>query len=84
MEPRIGKLTEKKLVGMHLTMCLFDNKTFKLWSTFMPRRKEIINNCTNELISLQLYDPSYFSDFKPTTEFEKWATTEVTDFNSVP
>jgi len=84
MEPRIEKLSEKKLVGMHLTMSLIDNKTFKLWSTFMPRRKEITNNYTNDLFSMQIYSHSYFAEFKPTTEFEKWATIEVTDFNAVP
>lgn len=84
MEPRFEKLTEKKLVGMHLSMSLVDNRTFKLWSGFMPRRKEITNNCTNNLFSIQVYSQSYFADFQPTTEFEKWATIEVRDFQAVP
>ena len=33
---------------------------------------------------MQVYKPTYFADFKPTNEFEKWATVEVTNFESVP
>ena len=33
---------------------------------------------------MQIYTPTYFADFKPTNEFEKWASVEVTDFNNVP
>jgi len=84
MEPRIENLTEKSLVGISLTMSLADNKTGELWRNFMSRRKEITNNRTNDLISMQLYKPTYFSDFNPTNEFEKWATVEVTDFDRVP
>ena len=37
------------------------------------------------MISLQIYDESYgISEFNPDTEFEKWALSEVTDFDSVP
>jgi AraC family transcriptional regulator len=39
---------------------------------------------TNDLISMQVYKPTHFADFKPTNEFEKWATVEVTNFESVP
>ena len=37
-----------------------------------------------ELYSMQVYDPLYFSNFNPDTEFEKWAAVEVTDFESIP
>jgi len=84
MKPRIENLTEKSLVGISLTMSLADNKTGELWRNFMSRRKEITNNRTNDLISLQLYKPTHFSDFNPTKEFEKWATVEVTDFDRIP
>lgn len=82
--PRIESINEKKLVGKRLIMSLVDNKTGELWGKFMPRRKEITNNITNDLISMQIYKSTYFTDFKPTNEFEKWAAVEVTDFNSVP
>ena len=82
--PRIESINEKKLVGKRLIMSLVDNKTGELWGKFMPRRKEITNNITNDLISMQIYKSTYFTDVKPTNEFEKWAAVEVTDFNSVP
>jgi len=84
MQPRIENLKEKKLVGKRLTMSLANNKTGELWKSFMPRRREITNNLTNDLISMQVYKLTHFADFKPTNEFEKWAVVEVTDFESVP
>ena len=84
MTPRIETLNEKKLVGIRLTMSLSDNKTGELWRNFMPRRKEITNNLTNDLISLVVYKPNHFADFKPANEFERWATAEVGSFDNVP
>ena len=84
MTPRIEKLNEKKLIGKRLTMSLANNTTNELWQNFMPKRKEISNNVTNDLISMQVYKPTHFADFKPTNEFEKWATVEVTNFDNVP
>jgi AraC family transcriptional regulator len=84
MIPRIQHLNEKKLIGKHLTMSLADNKTGELWRSFMPVRKTIPNHVTNDLISMQVYSPTYFSAFDPTLEFEKWAAVEVTDFDHVP
>jgi AraC family transcriptional regulator len=65
-------------------MSLANNKTGDLWSSFMPRRRDIINNLTNDMISMQVYKSTHFTDFKPTNEFEKWATVEVTNFENVP
>lgn len=84
MTPRIENLSEKKLIGKRLTMSLANNRTGELWQNFMLKRREISNNITNDLISMQVYKPTYFADFKPNNEFEKWATVEVTNFESVP
>lgn len=84
MEPRIELLKEKKLMGKRHTMSLSDNKTGELWRIFMPRRREITNNLSHDLISMAIYKPTYFADFSPTTDFEKWAAVEVTDFDHVP
>ena len=84
MAPRIEKLNEKKLVGKRLTMSFSDYKIGELWRSFMSRRKEITNNLTNDLISLVVYKPTHFIDFKPTNEFERWATVEVASFDNAP
>ena len=84
MKPRIETLNEKKLVGKRLTMSLAENKTGELWKNFMPRRKEIINSLTSDVISMAVYKPTHFANFKPTNEFEKWATVEVADFGNMP
>ncbi len=84
MEPRIVKCDTKKLVGKRLKMSLSDNKTHELWRSFMKERKEINSRCGSVLYSMQVYDRSYFSNFKPEAEFEKWAAIEVAGFESIP
>jgi AraC family transcriptional regulator len=84
MECRIETISAKKLVGMRMKMSLADNQTWKLWHSFMPRRKEIMNNVGPDLFSVKVYEPSYFDNFNPKTGFEKWAAVEVTDFEAVP
>ena len=85
MIPIFKIIPEKKLVGKCIKKTLADNKTFELWQSFMPRRKEIRNNLTNELLSLQVYNPSLdFKDFNLETVHEKWAAVEVSDFNTLP
>ena len=65
-------------------MSFADYRVGELWKSFMSRRKEIANTLTNDLISIAVYKPTHFTDFKPTNEFERWATVEVSDFNNVP
>jgi AraC family transcriptional regulator len=84
MGPRIETLSEKKLVGLRLTMSFAENTTADLWRSFMPRRKEIMNHVGNELYSMQPFAPQFFSHFNPNNLFEKWAAIEVTYFDKVP
>jgi AraC family transcriptional regulator len=84
MKPDFRILHEKKLVGKRMIMSFSDNITSDLWKGFMPRRKEIQNSIGTELYSMQIYPPMFFSSFNPDTEFEKWAATEVKDFDEVP
>lgn len=84
MEPRIENLDEKKLIGLHMKMSLSENKTAQLWGQFAPRIKEIKNRTSEDKISMQIYPSSYFKQFNPTIEFEKWATTEVSNFEYIP
>jgi AraC family transcriptional regulator len=84
MEPRIDTISEKKLLGKRMSMSLSNNKTRELWQSFMSRRKEIKNAIGTDLYSMQILDSSYFSNFNPAKEFEKWAVTEVGDFDNVP
>lgn len=84
MIPGIETINEKKLVGKRMTMSYADYKIGELWGSFIPRKKEILNHLTNDLISLVAYPPMHFADFKPTNEFERWATIEVENFNNVP
>jgi len=85
MQPRIETITGKKLVGKRIRMSFSDNKTFELWKSFMPRRKEITNNKTTDLFSMQIFDKHFdFKNINLDEEFEKWAAIEVTDFDTIP
>ena len=84
MTPRIETSNEKKLVGKRLAMSFANFRIEELWRSFMPRRSEITNNLTSDLISLVVYKPTHFTDFKLTNEFERWATVEVANFENVP
>jgi AraC family transcriptional regulator len=83
-QPRIVNLKEKKLTGIRMTMNLANNRTGELWKSFIQRRREITSNLTGDLISMQIYNSTYFTGFDPANEFEKWAATKVTDFDHVP
>ncbi len=65
-------------------MSFGDYKVGELWKSFMPRRKEINNCLSNDLISMTVYNPTHFLNFSPSNEFEKWAVTEVSDLDNVP
>lgn len=83
MDVRIETLLEKKLVGKRMRMSLSYNKTGELWRSFMPRRREIQNNLTSDLFSMQVYDqPVVPGNF--TQEFDKWAAVEVAEFGAIP
>jgi AraC family transcriptional regulator len=84
MKPRIETISEKKLAGKCLVMSNADFKPGELWKSFLSQRKEIRNNPSNDLISLAVYKPGHFDDFKLTNEFQKWALVEVSDFDNIP
>jgi AraC family transcriptional regulator len=84
MQPKIVELQTKKLVGIRLSMSLANNKTAELWRAFMLQRNQVANKVNNDLVSMQIYDPTYHTNFNPANEFEKWATVEVTNFDNVP
>lgn len=84
-QPVIKTLTPKLLIGKRIQTSLTDNKTFELWRSFMPRRREIRNNIGTDLYSMQVYkSPAHFENYNPSALFEKWAAVEVSDFDIVP
>ncbi len=82
--PRFELISEKKLVGMRLSMSFTDYKVASLWQNFMPNRKSICNTVSNDLIAMTIYKPDHFSNFNPNNEFEKWAAVEVLNFENIP
>jgi AraC family transcriptional regulator len=84
MESKIIQLAEKKIIGIRLKMSFDDYKVTELWKSFMFHRKEIHNNLTNDLISISVYNETFFENFNKSNVFEKWAGVEVSDFKSIP
>lgn len=84
MEPSIVHTKERSCIGISLHMDLVNNLTATLWSSFMPRRKEIRNRVSRELISLQEYPPNYHTVFNPAVVFKKWALAEVSIVHDIP
>lgn len=84
MYQRIEIVFDKKLIGKRVKTSFSNDKTQELWQSFMPRRKEILNSLSADLISLQIYHEKFFINFNPNTEFEKWALSEIPDFDNIP
>ncbi len=82
---RTETISPKKLVGQRIRMSLSDDRTGELWKGFMPRRKDISNQVSTDLFCVQVYHTiPGINPFNPNDYFDKWAATEVTDFNRVP
>lgn len=85
MQPEIRTLPQTHLVGKRLNMSFANNKTRELWQSFMPKRSEINNIIGVEHYSVEVYgDITFFRQFDPNREFEKWAAVKVSDTDSVP
>jgi AraC family transcriptional regulator len=82
MNPTIKTFPTSIFVGMNSSFTYADYRAFELWSTFMPRRKEIQNAIGTELYNIQI-NPSNF-DFNPDTPFVKWAAVPVSKRDIVP
>ncbi|MEJ6792393.1 MAG: GyrI-like domain-containing protein [Lacinutrix sp.] len=82
--PKILVLEYKKLVGQSINMSLVEDKTFELFSSFMPRQKNIKNALSTDLLEVLIYNNNYLKNFSPENTFVKWAAIEVKDHNSIP
>ena len=85
MTPRIETLPATKLIGKKLTTSFADDKTFELWRSFSPRKKEIKNSLNDNLYSVEIYpNTSFYQNFDPTQAFEKWAAIAVSKIEEIP
>jgi AraC family transcriptional regulator len=85
MIARTELLGMKKLIGLRLPMSFRNNKTGELWRNFMHVYKEIKNKVSSDLYSLQVFGPDTdFARLDSDTAFEKWALSEVMNFDTVP
>lgn len=81
MNPKIINCPEKKVIGMRSEMQRHQyNHIVSLWKGFMPRKKELHNLLTTELIAIQVY----YDVLNAERPFTIWACAEVSDFNEIP
>lgn len=82
LNPTIKTFPTTKFIGKNLSFTYADYRAFELWSSFMPRRKEIRNAIGTDLFNVQI-NPDNF-DFQPNTPFVKWAAVEVSGLEEIP
>lgn len=84
MQPRIITVEAKKLIGQSIDMSLVNNKTFELFSGFMPNKAQITNAMSQDVYEVMVYDDAYFKTFNPNTNFTKWGALEVDGIETIP
>lgn len=80
--PTIVSIPKIQLIGYQLPMSFRNNRTFELWSSFMPRKKQISNCIGSDLYCIQQYETDV--KFNLDTQFIKWAAVPVKNFDSIP
>lgn len=85
MSPQIKTLSLTKLVGKKSITSFAQNNTFELWQSFSTRKKEIEHLVNHNLYAVEIYPTTtFFKNFDPTQEFEKWAAIAVSDIDNIP
>ena len=85
MTPKIQTLPATLLVGKKSMTSYAKNSTFELWHSFSPRKKEINHVINNDLYAVEIYPTTtFFQNFDPTREFEKWAAISVSKIDEIP
>lgn len=82
---RLENIAPRLLVGKHRRMSFAADTTPVLWRSFMPERHLIPNRLSQDLFSLQVFDPEIsYLQYSPDTPYEKWALAEVSTLDSIP
>lgn len=83
-EPRIERVTNMKLVGMHAPMTFARPAMGALWRRFRPQASRIPHRASPDFASMRVYThpPEGMPGLDAT--FEQWAAVEVTRFGDVP
>ena len=82
MTPTLKTYPSTKFIGKNLSFTYADYRAFELWSSFMPRHKEVPNAIGTDLYNIQI-NPIGFS-FGMNEPFVKWAAVPVYNFDFVP
>ncbi len=82
MNPQIKTFPTTKFIGKNLSFTYSDYRAFELWSSFMPRRKEVPNAIGTDLYNIQINSIGF--SFGLQEPFVKWAAVPVANFDFVP
>ena len=84
-QPRIENLNTRLLVGKNLTTNMLNNRTFELWSSFMPNKKQIANTIGSDLYSIQCYNQAInYQEYNHAEDYTLWAAIEVSSYGTLP
>ena len=83
-QPKIKLISEKKLIGHVIDMSLTNNKTFELFSGFMPHKNKIDHTINTDIYEVMVYEQLHFKHFDINKPFKKWATVEVSKIETIP
>jgi AraC family transcriptional regulator len=73
------------MLGMKIITSLEENRTVELWCNFMPGLRKIKHRTGKDFYSPQEYPEEIIMvNFTPQTQFIKWATVQVPDFEIIP
>ncbi|WP_179019516.1 GyrI-like domain-containing protein [Winogradskyella forsetii] len=83
MHAEIKHCPERKVVGLSATMKQKEHhKIAELWKRFMPRKREIGNLVSEELIAMQIFPEDKTAEVN--NEYNIWACAEVSNFETIP
>ena len=86
MIPVVKQIPDKLIIGRKIATSITQYNPFELWSKFMPKRKEILNPISAEVLSIQIFQEDTFAStsFNENTLFDMWAAIEVTKIEQPP
>jgi AraC family transcriptional regulator len=84
-EPKIIVAPPRIMAGLCIQTTLADNRTFELWSRFMPLLKQLENRVGEELCSIRRYPDGFvMATFTPESPYLEWAAVEVVSTVQLP
>lgn len=85
MEYKIIEYPARRLVGFCMQMSYENIRTAELFQKLGPRVKDAVGRKGEDKFTVEIYpSTSFFSEFNPSNQFEKWAAIELDNDAHLP